>query len=86
MRYHRLLSPAALPLLVLPSLGYPASLTVLPGETLGAVVQTQQIDTFTMTGGTLQSLNQGQGFDDLQLLAGQGGCPPVGARPMAVSR
>ncbi|HDS1817916.1 TPA: autotransporter outer membrane beta-barrel domain-containing protein [Pseudomonas putida] len=71
MRYHRLLAPAALPLLVLPSLGYPASLTVLPGETLGAVVQTQQIDTFTMTGGTVQSLNQRQGFDDFTMSGGR---------------
>jgi outer membrane autotransporter protein len=71
MRYYRLLAPAALPLLVLPSLGHPASLTVSPGDTLGALVQTQQIDTFTMTGGTVQSLNQGQGFDDFTMSGGR---------------
>ena len=71
MRYHRLLAPAALPLLVLPTLGYPDSLTVLPGESLGAISQTQQVDTFTMSGGTVQSLNQGQGFDDFTMSGGR---------------
>ena len=70
MRYPHLLAPAALPLLVLPTLGYPQDLTVSPSDSLGAIVQTQQIDTFTMTGGTVQSLNQGQGFDVFRMTDG----------------
>ncbi|WDY60419.1 autotransporter family protein [Pseudomonas sp. PSKL.D1] len=58
---HARLAPAALA--VLPFIGHAADLTVLPGETLGAVVQTQAVDTFTMSGGTIQSLNQGESYD-----------------------
>jgi len=71
MRCPRLLSSAAVPLLTLPLLVQAQGLVVSPGDNLGAVVQTQDIDTFKMTGGTLQSLNQGQGFDSFEMTGGR---------------
>lgn len=70
MRPSYLLTPASLLMFIMPSHAFCASLTVAPGDTLGAVVQTQDIDTFTMTGGTLQSLNQGQGYDEFTMSDG----------------
>ncbi|MDH0301547.1 MULTISPECIES: autotransporter outer membrane beta-barrel domain-containing protein [unclassified Pseudomonas] len=63
MRHACLFAPASLALLALPVPGLAESLTVSSGDTLGAVVQSQDIDTFTMTGGTVQSLNQSLGYD-----------------------
>ena len=71
MRYSRLLAPAALPLLTLPLLGHAQDLRVSAGDTLGPVVQTQAIDDFTMTGGTVQSLNQGESFDTFNMSDGR---------------
>lgn len=71
MRYPRLLLPAAFPLLTLPLIVQAQALVVSPGDTLGAVVQTQAIDDFRMSGGTVQSLNQGQGYDTFYMSAGR---------------
>lgn len=70
MRHPNLLAPAALPLLALPLLVHAQSLSVGPGDNLGAVVQSQDIDDFRMTGGTVQSLNQGQGYDTFEMTDG----------------
>lgn len=71
MRLPNLLAPAAFPLLTLPLLVHAQSLTVVPGDSLGAVVQSQAVDDFKMTGGTLQSLNQGQGYDTFEMSDGR---------------
>lgn len=71
MRYPRLLAPATLSLLTLPFAGHADNLSVGPGDNLGAVVQTQAIDDFTMTGGTVQSLNQGEGYDTFKMSDGR---------------
>ncbi|WP_460415438.1 autotransporter family protein [Pseudomonas sp. microsymbiont 2] len=70
MRRARLLFPASLVVFALPAPSFAESLTVSAGDTLGAVVQSQDIDTFTMTGGTIQSLNQGQGYDSFTMSDG----------------
>ncbi|MGT3074858.1 hypothetical protein [Pseudomonas putida] len=51
MRCPRLLLP--FPLLALPLLAHSQSLTVTPGETLGALVQTDAADEFTLSGATV---------------------------------
>ncbi|MBO9550086.1 autotransporter outer membrane beta-barrel domain-containing protein [Pseudomonas sp.] len=71
MRCPRLLSSAAFPLLTLPLLVHAQNLVVSPGDNLGAVVQTSAIDDFRMTGGTVQSLNQGQGYDTFYMSGGR---------------
>jgi len=71
MRFPHLLAAAALPLLALPAAIHAANLTVSAGDTLGAVVQTPTIDDFTMTGGTVQSLNQGEGYDTFSMSDGR---------------
>ncbi|MDZ3992218.1 autotransporter outer membrane beta-barrel domain-containing protein [Pseudomonas sp. Teo4] len=71
MRYPRLLAPAAFPLLTLPLFVHAQSLTVVPGDSLGAVAQSQAVDDFKMTGGSLQSLNQGQGYDTFEMSDGR---------------
>jgi len=71
MRFPHLLAAAALPLLALPAAIHAANLTVLAGDTLGAVVQTPAIDDFTMTGGTVQSLNQGESYDTFSMSDGR---------------
>ncbi|MEN5300928.1 autotransporter outer membrane beta-barrel domain-containing protein [Pseudomonas sp. TWI628] len=71
MRCPRLLLPAAFPLVALPLIVHAQALVVSPGDNLGAVVQTPAIDDFRMTGGTVQSLNQGQGYDTFSMSAGQ---------------
>lgn len=71
MRCPRLLAPVALPLLVLPLLAPAESLVVGPGDDLGAVSQTPAIDDFFMSGGTVQSLNQGQGYDTFEMTGGR---------------
>lgn len=70
MRCPRLLLPVALPLLSLPLLSHGQSLTVSPGENLGALVQTSAADTFTLSGGTVQSLQQGDGQDTFTMSGG----------------
>lgn len=71
MRLPQLLAAAAFPLLALPAASHAASLTVSTGDTLGAVVQTPAIDDFTMTGGTVQTLNQGEGYDTFRMSDGR---------------
>ncbi|WP_313200996.1 autotransporter outer membrane beta-barrel domain-containing protein [Pseudomonas sp.] len=71
MRCPRLLLPAAFSLLTLPLIVHAQALVVSPGDNLGAVVQTQDIDDFKMTGGTVQSLNQGQGYDTFEMTGGR---------------
>ncbi|HEK1009984.1 TPA: autotransporter outer membrane beta-barrel domain-containing protein [Pseudomonas putida] len=71
MRFPHLLAAAALPLLALPAAIHAANLTVSAGDTLGAVVQTPTIDDFTMTGGTVQSLNQGESYDTFSMSDGR---------------
>ncbi|WP_236193352.1 autotransporter family protein [Pseudomonas faucium] len=71
MRYARLLAPAALPLLTLPLLAHAEDLRVAAGDNLGAVAQTPAIDDFNMTGGTVQSLNQGLGYDTFSMSGGR---------------
>jgi len=71
MRCPRLLLPAAFPLLTLPLIVHAQALVVSPGDNLGAVVQTQDIDDFKMTGGIVQSLNQGQGYDTFEMTGGR---------------
>ena len=68
MRCPRLLLP--FPLLALPLLAHSQSLTVTPGETLGALVQTNTADEFTLSGGTVQSLQQGNGQDTFTMSGG----------------
>lgn len=68
MRCPRLLLP--FPLLALPLLAHSQSLTVTPGETLGALVQTDTADEFTLSGGTVQSLQQGNGQDTFTMSGG----------------
>ncbi len=70
MHCPRLLLPVACPLLTLPLLAHAQSLTVLPGENLGAIVQTPAADTFTISGGTVQSLQQGDGEDKFSMSGG----------------
>lgn len=70
MRCPRLLLPVAYPLLTLPLLAHAQSLTVLPGESLGVIVQTPAADAFTISGGTVQSLQQGDGKDKFTMSAG----------------
>ncbi|QHG65038.1 autotransporter outer membrane beta-barrel domain-containing protein [Pseudomonas putida] len=70
MRCPRLLSFAAFPLLALPLLVHAQIMVVSLGDNLGAVVQTPAIDDFRMTGGTVQSLNQGQGYDTFYMSGG----------------
>ncbi|MGE8111121.1 autotransporter outer membrane beta-barrel domain-containing protein [Pseudomonas sp. NPDC086566] len=71
MRCPRQLLPAAFPLLTLPLIVNADALVVSPGDNLGAVVQTQDIDDFKMTGGSVQSLNQGQGYDTFTMTGGR---------------
>ncbi|MCG8294767.1 autotransporter outer membrane beta-barrel domain-containing protein [Pseudomonas entomophila] len=71
MRCPRLLVPVALPLLVLPLFVHAQTLTVSPGDNLGAVVQTDAVDNFTMTGGTVQALSQNEGYDTFKMTAGR---------------
>jgi len=71
MRFPHLLAAAALPLLALPTAIHAANLTVAAGDTLGAVAQTPAIDDFTMTGGTVQSLNQGESYDTFSMSDGR---------------
>ncbi|QVM89368.1 autotransporter outer membrane beta-barrel domain-containing protein [Pseudomonas entomophila] len=71
MRCPRLLVPAALPLLALPLFAHSQTLTVAPGDNLGAVVQTDAVDNFTMTGGTVQALSQKEGYDTFKMTAGR---------------
>ena len=71
MRCPRLLLPAALPVLTLPLIVQAQALVVSPGDNFGAVVQTPAIDDFRMTGGTVQSLNQGQGYDTFYMSGGR---------------
>jgi outer membrane autotransporter protein len=68
MRCPRLLLP--FPLLALPLLAHSQSLAVAPGETLGALVQTDAADEFTLSGGTVQSLQQGNGQDTFTMSGG----------------
>ncbi|EPJ8756957.1 autotransporter outer membrane beta-barrel domain-containing protein [Pseudomonas putida] len=68
MRCPRLLLP--FPLLALPLLAHSQSLTVTPGETLGALVQTDTADEFTLSGATVQSLQQGNGQDTFTMSGG----------------
>lgn len=70
MRCPRLLLPAAFPLLTLPLLAHAESLTVSPGDNLGALVQTNAADTFTIGGGTVLSLQQGNGQDSFTMTSG----------------
>ncbi|PRN02524.1 autotransporter outer membrane beta-barrel domain-containing protein [Pseudomonas sp. LLC-1] len=70
MRCPRLLLPAAFPLLTLPLLAHAESLTVSPGDNLGALVQTNAADTFTIGGGTVLSLQQGNGQDTYTMSGG----------------
>ena len=70
MRCPRLLLPVALPLLTLPLLSHGQSLTVSPGDNLGALVQTPAADAFTISGGTVQSLQQGDGQDTFTMSGG----------------
>jgi hypothetical protein len=49
MRAQRLLALMALPLLVLPTLAQPQSLTVSTGDTLDTVEQSPLADTFTVS-------------------------------------
>ncbi|WEK28337.1 MAG: autotransporter outer membrane beta-barrel domain-containing protein [Candidatus Pseudomonas phytovorans] len=70
MRCTRLLLPVAFPLLALPLLAHSQSLTVTPGENLGALVQTPAADDFTISGGTVQSLQQGDGQDTFTMSGG----------------
>ncbi|WP_233281627.1 autotransporter family protein [Pseudomonas tructae] len=46
-------------------------ISVGPGDTSGAIVQTAFIDDFRMTGGTVQSLAQGDARDTFRMTAGQ---------------
>ena len=71
MRCPRLLLPAAFPLLTLPLIVHAQALVVSPSDNLGAIVQTPAIDDFRMTGGTVQSLNQGQGYDTFYMSGGR---------------
>ncbi|WP_060507113.1 autotransporter outer membrane beta-barrel domain-containing protein [Pseudomonas sp. NBRC 111124] len=71
MRCPRLLLPAAFPLLILPLIVHAQALVVSPGDNLGAVVQTQDVDDFKMTGGIVRSLNQGQGYDTFEMTGGR---------------
>ncbi|WP_447740219.1 autotransporter family protein [Pseudomonas laurentiana] len=70
MRCPRLLLPVAFPLLTLPLLSHGQALTVSPGEKLGATVQTSAADQFTISGGTVQSLQQGNGQDTFTMYGG----------------
>ncbi|MDF9618056.1 autotransporter outer membrane beta-barrel domain-containing protein [Pseudomonas entomophila] len=70
MRYLRLLAPITLALLTLPLLVHSQDLKVSPGDNLGEVVQTVAIDDFTMTGGTVQSLDQRDGHDTFKMTDG----------------
>ncbi|WP_025754170.1 MULTISPECIES: autotransporter outer membrane beta-barrel domain-containing protein [unclassified Pseudomonas] len=70
MRCPRLLLPTAFPLLTLPLLAHAESLTVSPGDNLGALVQTNAADTFTIGGGTVLSLQQGNGQDTYTMSGG----------------
>lgn len=65
-----LLAPITLPLLTLPLLAHAQTLTVSPGDNLGAVVQTEAIDDVIMTGGTVDSLNQRDGYDTFKMTGG----------------
>ncbi|WP_043197419.1 autotransporter outer membrane beta-barrel domain-containing protein [Pseudomonas putida] len=70
MRCPRLLLPVAFPLLALPLLAHAQSLTVTPGENLGALVQTDAADEFNISGGSVQSLQQGNGLDAFTMSGG----------------
>ncbi|WP_455885856.1 autotransporter family protein [Pseudomonas rustica] len=70
MRCPGLLLPAALPLLALPLLAHAQSLTVTPGENIGALVQTDAADEFNISGGSVQSLQQGNGLDTFTMSGG----------------
>ncbi|WP_426808340.1 autotransporter outer membrane beta-barrel domain-containing protein [Pseudomonas sp. WOUb67] len=70
MRCPRLLLPVAFPLLALPLLAHAQSLTVTPGENLGALVQTDAADEFNISGGSVQSLQQGNGLDTFTMSGG----------------
>ncbi|MER2299445.1 MAG: autotransporter outer membrane beta-barrel domain-containing protein, partial [Pseudomonas sp.] len=70
MRCHDLL-PVAFSLLTLPLAVAAQSLEVGPGDTLGAIAQSAAIDDFKMLGGTVQSLNQGEGYDTFYMSGGR---------------
>ncbi|WP_085678013.1 MULTISPECIES: autotransporter outer membrane beta-barrel domain-containing protein [unclassified Pseudomonas] len=70
MRCPLLLLPAAFSLLTLPLLGHAQSMTVSPGDNLGPSVQTAGIDDFTISGGTVESLQQGDGEDKFTMTGG----------------
>ncbi|MCE7764678.1 autotransporter outer membrane beta-barrel domain-containing protein [Pseudomonas putida] len=70
MRSPRLLLPVAFPLLALPLLVHAQSLSVTPGENLGALVQTDAADDFNISGGSVQSLQQGNGLDTFTMSGG----------------
>lgn len=70
MRCHDLL-PVAFSLLTLPLTVAAQSLEVGPGDTLGAIAQSAAIDDFKMLGGTVQSLNQGEGYDTFYMSGGR---------------
>ncbi len=55
----------------LPFTAIAQNVVVGPGDTLGAVLQTPFIDDFLMTGGTLQSLAQGDARDTFNMSAGR---------------
>lgn len=70
MRCPRLLLPAVFSLLPLPLIVHAQALVVSPGDNLGVIVQTSAIDDYRMTGGRVQSLNQGQGYDTFYMAGG----------------
>ncbi|WP_409488304.1 autotransporter outer membrane beta-barrel domain-containing protein [Pseudomonas promysalinigenes] len=70
MRCHDLL-PVAFSLLTLPLAVAAQSLEVGPGDNLGAIAQSAAIDDFKMLGGTVQSLNQGEGYDTFYMSGGR---------------
>ena len=70
MRCPRPLLPAVFSLLPLPLIVHAQASVVSPGDNLGAIVQTSAIDDFRMTGGKVQSLNQGQGYDTFYMSGG----------------
>ncbi|MDD1017037.1 hypothetical protein [Pseudomonas rubra] len=54
----------------LPFIAAAQNLVVRPGDNLGAVVQTPGIDEYRMSGGTVQSLAQGDARDFFEMFAG----------------
>lgn len=70
MQRPNLLLPVAFTLLAPPFLAHSESLTVAPGENLGAIVQTEAADEFDISGGTVESLQQGNGEDSFNMTGG----------------